>query len=139
MIHDQKLFSESCITLLTISKILSLISILRDEMRLSFFSVESQKILSIFISVHILAFCVTIFSFVSSIFTRSIFAVGVPTATILYFFRANFAFFPSILVQPFSPLNFSASSLVVVCMATSPYGRVCAARSLVVVMLFSLR
>ncbi len=86
-----------------------------------------------------LAFCMIIFSFVSFAFSKSIFAMRIPNVTIPYRFRVNFALHPSILVQPSSPLNFSAFSSFVVCIAMSPLGRVCAARNLVIVMLFSIR
>ena len=89
--------------------------------------------------VHMLAFWVTSFSFVSSIFSKSIFATGIPRATTPYRFRVSFALLPRTFVQPSSSLNFSASSILVVCIATSPLGRVRAAQSLVVVILFSTK
>ncbi len=79
-----------------------------------------------------LAFCVIIFFFVSSAFSKSIFAMGILNATIPYRFRANLALLSSTLVQPSSPLNFLASSSFVVCITMSPICRVCAARSLIV-------
>ncbi len=71
-------------------------SITSDAVCLSFLLDESQKRLSIFMPVHMLAFCVTSFSFVSSIFSKSIFVVGIPRATIPYRFRINLAFLPGL-------------------------------------------
>lgn len=102
----------------------------------SFFSIESQKILSIFIPVLMLTFCAIIFSFISFIFFRSIFAIGIPSMTILYHFYANFALLSITFVQTSSSLNFSSSFLFVAYMAISLLSRVCSMWGLVVVILF---
>ena len=114
-------------------------SITSDAVCLSFLLDESQKRLSIFMPVHMLAFCVTSFSFVSSIFSKSIFVVEIPRAAIPYCFCINLALLPKTFVPPSLSLNFSTSYIIVVCIATSPLGRVCGARSFVVVILFSMR
>ena len=140
LIHLCRVWSKaisSSICVLTIFA--SSISIISDKVRLSFFRAESQNILSILIQVHMLAFCMIIFSFVSFAFSKSIFAMRIPNVTIPHRFRVNFALHPSTLVQPSSLLNFSAFSSFVVCIAMSRLSRVCSARNLVIVMLFSIR
>ena len=86
-----------------------------------------------------LAFSVTSFFFVSSIFSKSIFAIGIPKATTPYCFCVSFALLFRTFVQPFSSLNFSTSSILFLYIAISLLSRVCAAQSLVVVILFSIK
>ena len=84
-------------------------------------------------------FWVTSFFFVSSIFSKSIFAVGIPRTTTWNHFRVNFALLPRTFVQPSSSLNFSVLSILVIYIATSLLSRIHTAQSLVVVILFSIR
>lgn len=64
---------------------------------LSFLLDKSQKRLSIFILIHILAFCITSFSFLFLIFSKSIFIMEIPRAIIPYYFCINLAYFPKLL------------------------------------------
>ena len=70
----------------------------------------NKRMVSIFISMQMLAFCMWISSFVSSDFFLSISAMGISNATMPYGFRGNFALRPGTLVQPSSPFNFLSSS-----------------------------
>ena len=81
----------------------------------------------------------TIFSFISSAFSITIFSMEILNATIPYCFRANFALFFNNFVQHFFSLNLSAFSLFVIYMAIFPLSGIYAPRSLVILILLSIR
>lgn len=86
-----------------------------------------------------LVFCITIFSFASFVFSKSIFVMKISNVIILYYFYANYALFLSMFVQLFSSLNFLVFSLFVVYITIFLFGSVYVMQSLVVVMLFSMK
>lgn len=116
----------------------SFISILKNAVCSSFMAVNNKKMLSIFVSLHILAFKIRSLSFMFFAILRSIFAMGNPSATNLYRFNDCFAFLPQYFVQPSSSLNYSIFFSFFLFLTIYLLGRVKLVRSLIVWVLFSM-
>lgn len=99
-----------------------------DVISLFFFINDSQKRLSIFIFMYILAFWVTSFLFVSYIFLKFNFAIKIPRVITLYYFHFNLV-----------SLCFLAFFILVACIIMSPLSRIRATQSLGLVIIFSIR